>query len=99
VDTKCSDCWDGCWRQCAGESCCVNEFTGPAGGGSVTFATDLPGDMLPFGVLAGAGNGWVVASGSYLCGTSNLTVTARFAGCAVCYYSTTQLTTLLLTCA
>jgi uncharacterized protein (AIM24 family) len=84
VDTKCADVCDGIWRQCAGESCCVNEFTGPAGGGSVTFATDLPGDMLPFGVMPGAGNGWVVASGSYLCGTSNLTVTARFAGCAAC---------------
>lgn len=41
------------------------------------------GDMLPFGVMPGEGNGWVVAAGSYLCGTANLTVTARFAGCQV----------------
>jgi len=84
VDTKCNDCCDGCWRTCAGESCCVNEFTGPAGGGAVTFALDLPGDMLPFGVLPGPGNGWVVAAGSYVCGSDNLTVSARFAGCQAC---------------
>jgi len=81
VDTKCNDCCDGCWRQCAGESCCVNYYTGPAGGGAVTFALDLPGDMLPFGVLPRPGNGWVVAAGAYVCGSDNLSVSARFAGC------------------
>jgi len=50
----------------------------------VTFAHDLPGDMLPFGVLPGPGNGWVVAAGSYVCGAANLRVTARFAGCGPC---------------
>jgi len=81
VVTKCNDCCDGCWRQCAGESCCINYYTGPPGGGAVTFALDLPGDMLPFGVAAGPGNGWVVAAGDFVCGTENLVVTARFAGC------------------
>jgi uncharacterized protein (AIM24 family) len=40
--------------------------------------------MLPFGVPAGEGNGWVVAAGAYVCGTANLSVSARFAGCAAC---------------
>jgi len=84
VDTKCADCCEGCWRTCAGESCCQNEFTGPQGGGAVTFALDLPGDMLPFGVMPGEGNGWVIAAGGYVCGTPNVSVSARFAGCAAC---------------
>jgi uncharacterized protein (TIGR00266 family) len=84
VKTRCNDCCDGCWRTCAGESCCVNEYTGHAGGGAVTFALDLPGDMLPFAVAPGEGNGWVVAAGSYVCGTDNLRVSARWAGCKAC---------------
>jgi len=84
VETKCGNCCDACWRSCAGESCCQNHFTGPQSGGSVTFALDLPGDMLPFAVTPGMGNGWVVAAGAFVCGTDNLIVAARFAGCAAC---------------
>jgi len=84
IETHCSDCCDGCWRTCAGESCCRNTFTGPAGGGAATFALQIPGDMLPFGVMPGEGNGWVVAAGSYVCGTPNMAVSARFAGCGAC---------------
>jgi len=81
VDSKCT-CWSGCWRQCAGESCCQNEFTGPAGGGAVTFALDIAGNVLTLGVTPGVGGGWVVAAGGYVCGTPNLDVSARWAGCA-----------------
>jgi len=42
----------------------------------------LPGDILPFAVTPGAG--WVVASSSFVCGTPNTKVSARFAGCAMC---------------
>jgi uncharacterized protein (AIM24 family) len=38
--------------------------------------------MLPFGVTPGAG--WIVAAGSFICGTNNIQVTARFAGCFAC---------------
>jgi uncharacterized protein (AIM24 family) len=79
IETKCGSCGAACWRGCAGESCCQNFYTGP---GRVTFGFDLPGDMLPFGVTPGAG--WILAAGAFVCGTDNITVTARFSGCFAC---------------
>jgi uncharacterized protein (AIM24 family) len=79
IKTQCGSCGAACWRGCAGEACCQNFYTGP---GRVTFGFDLPGDMLPFGVTPGAG--WIVAAGSFICGTKNVLVTARFAGCFAC---------------
>jgi len=79
IKTECGSCSAACWRGCAGEACCQNFYQGP---GRVTFGFDLPGDMLPFGVTPGAG--WIVAAGAFICGTDNILVTARFAGCFAC---------------
>jgi uncharacterized protein (AIM24 family) len=82
IETKCDGCGAACARSCAGEGCCQNFYTGPPGGGRVTFGLDLPGDMLPFGVTQN--DGWVVAASSYTCGTPNIEISSRFAGCYAC---------------
>lgn len=78
MDTKC-ECVDGCKRQCAGEACFMNEWSGA---GVIAFSFKLPGDILPFGVEKDCN--WKLNSGSYICGSSNLKVTVAFAGCAAC---------------
>lgn len=78
-------CHNGCatawWRTCAKEHFCFNTFSGP-GQVALTFENGLPGDILPFAVTPGAG--WIVASNSFVCGTSNIKVSAKFGGCAMC---------------
>lgn len=75
-----TDCHGGCGqsfcRACANESCCLNTYTGP---GRVGFAFDLPGDMLPFAVNPNFG--WILSRGAFICGTPNIDVSSRFAGC------------------
>jgi uncharacterized protein (TIGR00266 family) len=66
-------------RTCALESCCQNVFTGP---GKIAFGFDLPGDILPF--LANPGEGWILSTGSFICGTPNTAVSAQFSGCPAC---------------
>jgi len=79
IDTQCGSCSTACYRTCAGESACQNIFTGP---GSVSFSFKLPGDMLPFGVTPGLG--WILTAGAFICGTDNVQVSSRFAGCFAC---------------
>jgi len=67
-------------RTCAKESCCLNTFEGP---GDVAFGFDLPGDILPFACTPT--EGWILSSGSFVCGTTNLRISAQFIGClAMC---------------
>jgi uncharacterized protein (TIGR00266 family) len=84
MSTNChtGGCCSGCWRRCAGENCCQNKFTGP---GTAAFGFDLPGDMLPFAVTNG--HGWVVSQGSFICGTPNINVSAKWKGCMNCMCS------------
>jgi len=79
MDTQVGDCWPACWRKCAGESCCQNKFTGP---GMVAFSFKLPGDMVSFSVSKQVG--WKLSASSFVCGTSNIEVSTRFAGCYAC---------------
>jgi uncharacterized protein (AIM24 family) len=79
VETGLNGCGTACWRQCSRESACQNTFTGP---GNISFALDLPGDILPFGIAPGAG--WVLSPGAWICGTDNLKVSSKFSGCAAC---------------
>lgn len=79
VETGMNGCGTACWRQCSRESCCQNTFTGP---GNISFAMDLPGDILPFGITPGAG--WILSPGAWICGTDNLKVSSKFSGCAAC---------------
>jgi len=76
-------CHGGCcnayMRTCSGETCCQNEFTGP---GKVSFGLKLPGDLLPFSVTPG--NGWIISHKSFVCGSDNVRVSSRFAGCFAC---------------
>lgn len=79
IDTGChlGNCMAACYRTFARESCCVNKYTGP---GEVSFAFDLPGDILPFFVTKELG--WVLSKGSFVCGTQNVVLTAKWKGCA-----------------
>jgi len=79
LQTNMNECGPACCRWMAGESVCLNTFTGP---GKITFAQELPGDILPF--ACAPEEGWVVSSGSFICGTNNLKVDGQFIGCAAC---------------
>jgi len=87
IKTECGSCGSAIARKCSGEHCCMNIYTGE---GKVTFGTDLPGDVLPFGVMPGADGGWIVQAGAFLAGTTNLDVSARFAGCCACICNVTK---------
>jgi uncharacterized protein (TIGR00266 family) len=76
--------WKAWWRVCAGEHCCQNKYTAAPGGSEIAFGDDLPGDILPFAVTPG--NGWILSHGAFLCGTTNIRVDARFAGCLTCCF-------------
>jgi len=79
IDTNVNEFGDAFWRCCAGESCCQNHYTGP---GKVTFSHELPGDILPFAVSPG--EGWILNSGAFICGSANLKVSGRFSSCMAC---------------
>lgn len=82
METEMGDCMPACKRSCAGESCCKNYYTGTGPESSITFGFKLPGDALGFAVTPG--QGWIVNSGSFICGTDNLTIDARWSGCRAC---------------
>lgn len=67
------------FRQCSGQTMCMNKFSGP---GEVSFGFELPCDMLPFAVTEK--EGWILSAGSFVCGTPNVIVSARWAGLAAC---------------
>jgi len=69
-------------RCCAGESCCLNRYTGP---GKISLGFSLPGDMMCFAV--GPGAGWILSKGAFVAGSNNITITARFAGLCACIFS------------
>lgn len=69
-------------RVLANESCCLNTFTGP---GRVGFSFDLPGDMVAFAV--NPDYGWILSKGAFICGSPNIKVSGRFAGCCACCLS------------
>lgn len=77
ISTNMNECGPAFCRYCAGESVCQNTFTGP---GKITFSQDLPGDVLPFAVIPE--EGWILSAGAFICGTPNLKIDGRFAGCA-----------------
>jgi len=69
-------CCNSIYRTCSGETCFQNTFVGP---GKVTFGLSTPGDLLPF--IVTPSNGWIITRRSYICGSNNLLVNSRFAGC------------------
>lgn len=77
IDTSMKDgCMAACGRSCSSESCCLNTYTGP---GRVGFGFPLPGDIMAFAVTPEFG--WVVSQGAFVCGSPNIKVSGRFAGC------------------
>jgi len=79
IDTGCHNggCCAGYWRGTyAGEHFCMNKYTGT---GEIAFGFDLPGDIVPF--TCSSESGWYISKGSFICGTSNLVVSAKWAGC------------------
>jgi uncharacterized protein (AIM24 family) len=78
-----TSCYGGCcaaiYRGCSGQTVCMNKWSGT---GEIAFGFDLPGDMLPFAVTPG--QGWIISAGSFICGTTNAIVTARWSGCLTC---------------
>jgi len=80
IETECyGGCWASCIRECSGEACCMNNYVGT---GKVTVGFELPGDMLSFGVTRG--QGWLLTRAAFVAGSTNLKVSASFAGCATC---------------
>lgn len=80
IETEIKDgCFAGLARTCSGESCCLNTFQGP---GKVGFAFDIPGDMVALAVDPTFG--WILARGAFVCGSPDIKVSARFAGCCAC---------------
>lgn len=76
-------CCSGYWRTCARESCCLNEYKGT---GEVSFAFDLPGDIIPF-MCGSDGRGWVLTKGGFICGTPNVNLSSKWKGCAAFHCS------------
>jgi len=76
-------CHNGCCtaycRTCSKEHFCLNTFSGP---GDVAFGFDLPGDILPFACTDK--EGWIMTDSSFVCGTTNLKISAQFIGCLAC---------------
>lgn len=80
IETGChGGCWASFCRTCANEHCCFNTYTGP---GRVGFSFPLPGDIEAFAVTPE--HGWILSQGSFICGTDNVLVSARFTGCLAC---------------
>jgi len=81
-----TDCFGGAcvgfMRSCAGEGCCQNKYKGS---GIIGLSFKLPGDIMGFRV--GPRDGYILSKGAFVCGTSNLQVSARFAGCPACLVS------------
>jgi uncharacterized protein (TIGR00266 family) len=75
-------CCQGLGRECAGESCCMNTYSGT---GKIGFGFPLPGDMMSFGVVPGGG--WILSRGSFVAGTSNINISAKFIGCCACLFA------------
>jgi len=76
IETQTGECCAAYWRQCAGESCCQNKYTGP---GKIAFSFRLPGDMLAFSIQKD--EAWKLSAGSFICGSSNCRVSTSFTGC------------------
>lgn len=80
IETEVKDgCGAGLCRVLANESFCLNTFQGP---GKVGFSFDLPGDMVAFAVSPDYG--WVLSRGAFICGSTNIKVSGRFAGLCAC---------------
>ncbi len=60
-----------------GESFFINTFTAAAGGGEVTFAPALPGDIIALEI---AGQSLLIQSGSYLVNTAGIEIDTKFGG-------------------
>jgi len=73
---------DSIMRNCSGESCCLNTYTGTQANQKVSFGFELPGDMLAFGV--NDSSKWVFTYDAFIAGTDNLNISCRFSGCLAC---------------
>lgn len=76
------DCCSAYMRTLSGESCCMNVYTGQ---GKVGFGFVLPGDMAAF--IVRPNKGWMLSAGAFVCGSDNITISARFAGCCAAAHS------------
>lgn len=83
MDTECyGGCGAACCRSCAGESFCMNKYSGGQMVADVAFGFKLPGDMLAFGLTPDFP--WLLKATSFVAGTDNVVVSADFAGCGAC---------------
>jgi uncharacterized protein (AIM24 family) len=80
VETDCyGGCGAACLRTCSRESCCMNYYSGA---GKISVGFENPGDMLAFGVTKEYP--WLLTKSAFVAGTTNLKVSASFAGCLPC---------------
>lgn len=70
------DCCSAIGRNCSGESMCMNTYTGT---GMVGFAFTLPGDIIS--LLVKKDIGWITSQKAFICGSTNIRISGRFAGC------------------
>ena len=75
-------CFASYMRQCSGEPCCFNDYTGTGSNQKVSVGFQLPGDIMAFGVSPKSG--WVFTYDAFVAGTDNLRVSSRFSGCCAC---------------
>lgn len=73
-------CCDAMWRSYAGESWCMNTYTGP---GLAGFGFPLPGDLVAFAVYEG--KGWMLSKGAFVAGSTNLQITGKCNACT-CFF-------------
>jgi len=91
VSTGCpsGSCLSAILRNCSGESCCLNTYTGTQSNQKVSVGFELPGDMLAFGVTDSSR--WVFTFDAFIAGTDNLMISSRFSGCLACICADTSM--------
>lgn len=63
-------------RAFGGQDFVMTTFTGEAGGGKVAFSSDIPSDII--GIPIEPGKNLMISRGSFLCCTSNVTISGTF---------------------
>lgn len=81
-------CCSAILRNCSGEPCCLNTYIANGENQKVSVGFELPGDMLAFGVTDSSR--WVFTYDSFIAGTDNLDISARFSACCACICADTS---------
>ncbi len=75
METKSGGFFKGLKRSMSGESFFQNVFIGP---GTIVFAPNLPGDIIPLDIMAG--RGWIIQQDGYIASSPNVEVSSKWGG-------------------